>query len=405
MNRLETLLFYPIQYRKIFYLTAPTVFIFFTLAILVSHFGLSFQQAQDYWYIPALVGVTFSWYSSKNIVFYQKNQDTTQEKDIEADPQILKGELEKANRSIKQTVICLMGIFGIAILLRPPFFLEIGQMADLFAMCSFLAMGSYFRQVLHVYSRIPGIPDEEIEEHLRERGLFQLLGWSALGFFFLKTFGLEGRMGEFWSGLQDFQFSPGFLVVALAVYLVGILGVLFLIFTRQTENKSNSLFNACIAFGSTFPLVWLYSYLHPYLFTDIPSWLLQIPGLVLVLVNSVGIYLSFRSGLREKILGNSCLWFVKYGLQILAFIFLWAMAVLYVDMSPVTAAIIYGPAFAFGSWAGGRTPLIAGIIMVIVMIPFLVKMDEFPAKIEERKVHIEKIRQKLVLEEEYSVIQ
>ncbi|HVW99956.1 MAG TPA: hypothetical protein VHA52_05935, partial [Candidatus Babeliaceae bacterium] len=155
MNRLECLQLYPVQYRKIFYLGAPIVFIFFALAILVNCLGFSFQQAQGYWHIPALIGGAFTWYASENIVFYQ--EDTVQKKkDIEADPHILRGELERANRSIKHITKCCIGILGITILLRPPFFREAGQMADLLAMCSFLAMGAYFRQVLHVYSRIPG---------------------------------------------------------------------------------------------------------------------------------------------------------------------------------------------------------------------------------------------------------
>jgi hypothetical protein len=272
-------------------------------------------------------------------------------------------------------------------------------------MCSFLAVGSYFRQVLHVYSRIPGISDEEIGERLAERGLFQLLGWAALGFFFLKTLGLKGKMGESWSGLPDIQLAPFLLVTALVVYLVGILGVFFLIFAERIENKSSGFFNACIAFGSAFPFVWLYSYVHPYLFTDIPAWLIQMPGLVLVLINSAGIYLSFQPGLKEKILGNSCLWFVRYGQQILAFIFFWAVAVLYMDMSPVLAAILYGSVFAFGSWAGSRTPVLTGAALVIAMIPFLLKIGEFPAKIEAQKARVEKIQQQPLSEEECSAIQ
>lgn len=406
MNRLESLQLYPVQYRKIFYLAAPTVFIFFALAILVSCFGVSFQKAQDYWYIPALLGGAFSWYASQNIGFSQETEDKApSKKDIEADPRALKQELEKANRSIKHTIKYLMGILGITILLRPPFFREIGQIADLFAMCSFLAMGSYFRQVLHVYSRIPGVPDEEIGERLGERGLFQLLGWAAVGFFFLKTLGLKGKIGDSWSGLPDLQLSPLLLVTALGIYLVGIAGIFFLIFKERTEDTSNGFFNACIAFGSTFPFVWLYCYIHPYLFTNIPAWLIQLPLFVLVLVNSVGIYLSFQHGLKEKIWGNSCLWFVRHGQQILAFIFFWAVAVLYVDMSPVTAAILYGAVFAFGSWAGSRAPVLTAAALVIAMIPFLLKIGEFPAKIEAQKVRIEKMQQQPLSEEECSGIQ
>ncbi|MGH2611542.1 MAG: hypothetical protein ACRDFB_00665, partial [Rhabdochlamydiaceae bacterium] len=336
MNRLESLQLYPVQYRKIFYLGAPTVFIFFALAILVSCFGLSFQEAQDYWYIPGLVGGAFSWYAFHNVVVPNEDQDAAASKtDIEADPRILKEELEKANRFIPQIIKYLMGILGITVLLRPPFFREIGQVADLLAMSCFLAIGAYFRQVLHVYSRTPGVPDEEIGGRLAERSLFQFLGWAAIGFFFLKTLGLKGKMGDSWSGLPNFQFSPLLLWAALGVYLLGILGVFFLIFKERAEDRLSGLFNSCIAFGSTFPLIWLYSYLHPYLFTDIPAWLIQVPGLVLVLVNSVGIYLSFQSGLKEKILGNSCLWFVRYGQQVLGFVFFWAVAVLYIDMNPV----------------------------------------------------------------------
>ena len=113
MNRLESLQLYPVQYRKIFYLGAPTVFIFFAIAILVSCFGLSFQEAQDYWYIPGLIGGAFSWYAFHNVVAPNADQDTAESKtDIEADPRILKEELEKANRSIPQIIKYLMGILS-----------------------------------------------------------------------------------------------------------------------------------------------------------------------------------------------------------------------------------------------------------------------------------------------------
>ena len=406
MNRLESLQLYRSQYRKIFYLVAPTIFIFFSIEILVSCFGFSFQEALDYFYTPGLIGGAFSWYAFHNIVIPNENQVTTQNKrDIEVDPRVLKEELEKSNRSIPQIIKYLMGILGVTIMLRPPFFREIGQVADLFAMTSFLAIESYFRQVLHIYARTPEVSDEEIGQRLAERSLFQFLGWAALGFFFLKTLGLKGKMGNSWSGLPDIQFSSSFLVMALGIYLVGILGIFFLIFKERSEDRSNGLFNACIAFGSTFPLVWLYSHLHPYLFTDIPAWLIQVPGLVLVLVNSVGIYLSFQSELKENIFGNSCLWFVKSGQQILIFVFFWAVAVLYIDMSPVIAAILYGPVFAFASWGGSRFPIMTGVVLIIAIIPFLLKIGEFPDKIEDQKVRIEKIQQQSLKEKECLVIQ
>ncbi|HVX00499.1 MAG TPA: hypothetical protein VHA52_08710, partial [Candidatus Babeliaceae bacterium] len=250
---------------------------------------------------------------------------------------------------------------------------------------------------------IPGISEEEIRERYSERSLFQLLGWIALGFFFLKTLGLEGKMGESWSGLPNIPLPPFLLVTALVVYLVGILGVLFLIFTKRTEDTSHSLFNACIAYGSTFPLVWLYSYVHPYLFTDIPAWLLQIPGSILVLINSIGIYLSFQPTLREKIWGNSCLWFVRYGQQVLFCIFIWAVAVLYAGMSPGAAAILYGSVFAFGSWAGSRAPILTTVALGLSIIPFLLKIGEFHAKIEAQKARVEKIQQELISEKEGSI--
>lgn len=401
MNRLETLQLYPVRYRKLFYLGAPTIFIFFTLATLVSCFGLSFQQAQEYWHIPALVGGAFSWYACHNIIFCQANQAIVQDKnDIEADPEVLKEELEKAHRSIKHIVKYLAGTFFVVVILTPSFFREMGQLADLIGMCCFFAMGSYFRLILHIYSRISGVSDEEIGKRLAERTIFEFLGWASLGFFFLKTLALKGKMGEFWSRLPDFQLPIFLLITGLVVYLAGILGICFLIFKKQAEDRSSSLFNACIAFGTAFPLVWLYSYIHPYLFTDIPVWLIQIPGLILVMVNSAGIYFSFQSELHEKILGNSCLWFVRCGQQILTFIFFWAAAVLYVEMNPIAAAIFYGLVFAFGSLAAARAPVIATAALVIATIPFLLKIGEFPEKIEAQKARSEKIQRQPVVKAE-----
>ncbi len=406
MNRLEAMQLYPVRYRRIFYLGAPAVFAFFAVAILVSCFGLSFQEAQDYWYIPSLMGGVFSWYAFHNVIAPNEGQDAVQSKtDIEVDSEALKEELEKANRSIPQIIKYLVGILSVTILLRPPFFRELGQVADLVAMSCFLAMGAYFRQVLHVYSRTPGVPDEEIGQRFAERSFFQFLGWAAIGFFFLKTLGLKGKMGASWSGLPHFQFSPLLLVVALSIYLIGVLGVFFLIFKERAEDRLSGFFNACITFGSTFPFVWLYSYFHPYLFTDMPAWLIQVPGLILVLVGSVGIYLSFRSELEEKILGNSCLWFVRYGQQILIFILFWAVAVLYIDMNPAVAAILYGLIFAFGSWAGSRAPMMTGAALIIAVIPFLLKIGEFSAKIEIQKVRVEKIQQRPPAEKKCLAIQ
>ncbi|MBI3212098.1 MAG: hypothetical protein HYZ47_05430, partial [Simkania negevensis] len=180
MNRLESLQLYPVQYRKVFYFGAPTVCIFFTLAILISYFKLSFQEAQSYWYIPALIGGAFTWYVYHNVIFTEETQGSVQTKEgMEADTKTLKEELEKSNRSIKHIVKGLMGVFAVTILLRPPFFCEIGQITDLSAMCCLFAVGSYFRQVLHVYSRTPGVSKEEIEERFAERGLFQILAWAS----------------------------------------------------------------------------------------------------------------------------------------------------------------------------------------------------------------------------------
>lgn len=395
MNRLECLQTYPIQYRKIFYFAAPTVFIFFALSLLMGCFGFSFQEAQTYWYIPAFIGGAFTLYASQNILFSEEEQKMSRTKrDIEADPLLLKEELERSNRLIMPVIKGLVSVLALLLLLQSPFSRELAQVADLIALCCFLAAGAYFRQVLHIYVRTPGISNEETNERLAQRGLFQIYGWATIGFFFLKTLGLKGKMGNFWSGFPNLQLPIFLLILALTVYLVGIIGILLEIFTKKrTERALNGIFNACIAFGSTFPIVWLYFYMHPFLFVDIPAWLIQLPGLLLVVVNSLGIYFSFQPSLQEKIWGNSCLWFVKYGEQVLIYIFFWAAAVLYADMDPKIAAINYGAVFAFMSLSGVKRPTLAIIAIAVMAAPFLFKSEELPAKIMARKICAGKVYQ------------
>jgi len=213
-----------VQHRKIFYLGATTIFIFYAVAVLISFFGFSFQKASDFWYIPALLGSSFTWCIYSKASSLEESQGSVQPKaDIEADPALLKGELEKANRWLNHIVKGLAGVLVVTIVLRPPFYREIAQIADLLAMCGFFALGAYFRQVLHVYARTPGISEKEIRERFIQRGLFQVLGWAALGFFFLKTLGLRGKMGDSWSGLPDTPLPDFLLLTALAVYLIGII--------------------------------------------------------------------------------------------------------------------------------------------------------------------------------------
>lgn len=384
----------------------PAIFIFFFMAILINCFSFSFTDAQKYWHVPALVGIAFSLYTFTHVIFPDGKQNVSKNSpDIEANPHILKKELEKTNRAIPKIIKYLMGTVALGFLLRPSYLIKITQIADLFAMGCFLAMGAYFREVLHVYSRIPGISDNELEERFTERNLFQLFGWGAIGFFFLKLLTIKGKTESLWNELPELQLPSLLLVIALCIYLIGIVGILSLILKRQTQNKSNCLFNACITFGSIFPLVWLYSYIHPYLFTDSPAWLIQIPILIMTLVESIGIYFSFQSGLNEKILGNSCLQFVKNIKEVLTFIFLWATAILYLNMSPILAALIYGPVFAFGSWIGrSRAPVITTIALTLAMSPFFLKIREFPAKIEAQKTRIEKTQKPPLPEKESSII-
>jgi len=393
MNRLESLQLYPVQHRRMFYLSAAGVFLFYTTAVLINFFDFSFQQASDFWYIPALLGVYCTWCIYSQPSSLEERQGPSPKRDIEADPAFLKEELEKAKRWMSYIVMGLAGVLFITIGLRPPFYREISQITNLLAMSGVFAAGSYFRQVLHIYSRIPRISEEEIRKSLILRGFFQILGWAFLGFFFLKTLGLKGRMGASWSGLPDMPLPNFLLLIALAVYLIGIIGMVLQILAEKTEGKLNSIFDACIAFGSTFPLVWLYSFIHPFLFLDIPAWLIQLPGLALVLIHSIGIYFSFQPSLQPKIIGNSCLWFVRHGEQVLTFIFLWAGATIYADMSPTAAALFYGGLFGILGWVANKidNPVLKIAVAVIAVAPFLLKSGEFEAKIEARKASMEKI--------------
>ena len=81
------------------------------------------------------------------------------------------------------------------------------------------------------------------------------------------------------------------------------------------------------------------------------------------------------------------------------FIFLWAFAVLYANMNPITAALVYGFVFAFISWSDGRSPVLVTLVLVLTFLPLLLKMEGLPDKIEERKAHIAKTQQLISLEE------
>jgi len=171
--------------------------------------------------------------------------------------------------------------------------------------------------------------------------------------------------------------------------------MVFQTLAERTEGRLNKIFDACIAFGSTFPLVWLYSLIHPFLFVDIPAWLIQLPGLGLVLINSVGIYFSFQPALQEKIVGNTFIWFVRHGEQVLIFIFLWAAATIYADMSPVTAVLFYGCLFGVLGWVAKKMDnlVLTVIVAAIAVTPFILKSGEFEAKVEARKASTEKTHQ------------
>lgn len=374
MNRLKSLQSYPVLYR-VFYLESPAVFVFFTFAILVSCFGFSLQEACNYWAVPALIGVAFMLYAFYHTVFVQENQNPIRSKqDIKTTPEVLKGKLDTTYRSIRYVIICYIGVLGGIALIRLPFSPELGQMADLLAVCCFFAMGSYFREILRVYLRITKVSDEEMKKSFAQGGAFPIIGWIAVGVFFSKVLRVKGEMGWWWSGLSNFQFSNILLVIALVVYLAGVFGLFFSMFTNRENSQSSGFFNSCIAFGSTFPLAWLYYYVHPHLFIDISSWLIQFPILGLVFLTSSGVYLSSQSGLGKEILGRSCLWFVRYATQILAFILLWAISVLYADMNPEMSAILYGGFFAFVAWIENRAPNLVVIITVFVIGPLLSKM-------------------------------
>lgn len=316
MNRLKYLQSSPVLYIRAFYLASPAVFVFFIFAILVSCFGVSLQEIRNYWSIPALIGGAFLLYASYRAVFVQENQNPVRsQQDIETTPDALKEKLDKTYRSIRYIIICYIGVVGGIALIRLPVSHELGQLADLLAICCFLAMGAYFHEILRVYLRTTKVSDEEMKKRFAQGGIFPIIGWVTVGSFFFKVLRMKGEMGDFWSRLSNFQFSNILLVIALIVYLVGVLGLFFSIFTNRENSQSAGFFNGCIAFGSTFPLAWLYYYVHPYLFIDIPARLIQLPILALVLLISFGVYFSSQSAMREKILGHSCLCFIKYATQ------------------------------------------------------------------------------------------
>ncbi len=364
MNRSISLPTHPVLY-KAFYLAFPAVFIFFTLAILVSCFGFSFQEAQQYWPFPALIGGAFLLYVS----FVQGNRHSFQsQQNAEISPDILKQRLDKTYRSIRYGMMCYIG----TAVIRVPFSHELGQMADLLALCCFLAMGAYFREILCLYLRDTKVSNEEIKNRFIQKGAFLIAGWIVLGAFFFKA---KGGVGGW---LFNFQLSNLLLALACIVYLVGVLGVS--LFANREKSLSVGIFNSCLAFGTTFPLAWGYDYVHPYLFIDIPAWMIQLPILALSLLASFGIYFSSQSGLREKILGHSCLWFIRYAAFVLAFIFLWAISVRYADMNPQIAFLFYGSFFAFISWIENRTPRLVMMATIIVVGPLLSRILDFLLK-------------------------
>lgn len=230
MNRLESLQYYPGKFRQFFFFGIPTVLILFTLAILFVFFGIPFKETVNFWYVPALLGGICTYFLTQRTSNTERKPNA---KDIEADPDFLKGELEKANTAIVYLVGAFIATFAFSAILRPLFYKQLGQIIDLCALLCFFLLGAYFREILHVYSRIPGVKEEDVNKRYPERSMFSFLGWLSLFFLFVKTLSLKGKMGNVWEGLPDF-FLPNFVLVAgLAVYLVSILGILFVWFTNS----------------------------------------------------------------------------------------------------------------------------------------------------------------------------
>lgn len=370
MNRLECLQHYPSRCRQIFYFAAPTIAIFFGMAILTNFFGIPFKEASTFWYIPGFIGGAFTFYMTQTRLDEEDVQKTKKKQDIEVDPDYLKGELEKSNEALKYLVGGLIGIFAITIILRPPFYREIGQVADLAVMCGFFFLSSYFREVLHVYSRTPGFSDEELGGYYANRSFFSLLGWLSLFFFFQKTLFLKGKMGNAWSELSNFSLSDSLLGLSLAIYLLGTLGLMLKTYTQKKDSTLSSIFLACVAFGSFFPLVWLYPYAHSFLFSGIPVWTIQLPFLLLAMIISIGTFLSHQGSLQNKILGNACLSFFKHCGQVFMFIALWKGSITLTDMTPVSGLVFYG-LFIIAMFYTAKRATYPGFIILVALLGFL----------------------------------
>ena len=388
MNRIECLQVYPVRYRKAFYLGAPTVFILFAVMFLMRFSGMSFQAAANYWYLPALGGGLFAWYSAQNALIC----DTLQ-KDIDADASALQKSLERTKSYIAPLILGVSMVYALVMMSRSPYYKEMGQVANCMVMAGFFGLSAYFRQVLHIYARTSNVSDKVLAERYTERGMLQMLGWLSLLFFFAKTIWLKGA-GNLWSSLPEIQMPNSLLISAIAVYAIGVLGITLQTFLDRKELRS--CFESYIAFGSAFPIVWFYPLIHPYLFMDIPAWIIQLPLLFLLFVNSVGMLLAFQDGLQQKILGNTCLWFVKQSQQILAFIGLWAVTVNYVGWSKEVSLLLCGGLVLIASVVSRVTKnqLIPGIIVIIVFMPFLIKIlnGEMISKIEDRTALIKEFK-------------
>jgi len=361
------------------------------MAILKALFNTSFEASQNFYYIPAILGVGFTYCAFQNGLF--EEEDKSAIKDIEVDSAPLKNRLDKCRHMMNQLIMGLIGLLAIVMLLRPPFYRKIGQVINVIGMAGFFSLGAYFRETLHVYSRIEGISKEEVGKRYGERSSFLIFGWLSLFFFFLKTLGLKEKMGYAWSGLPEIPLPNILLILVAVIYFIGVFGILFQNSLKQGYELSG-YFRTCLAFGSGFALIWLYPHVHPYLFLDIPCWTIQFPLLVLLTINSLGLFLASYKDLEAKLLGNTCLIFMKHGLQILSFILVWKASVVYAGIPPFAAVVFYGFVFTIGARIIDRLASnIAPILLtIIIALPFLLKMQggNLEAKIKERKQLIEK---------------
>ncbi|MGE0631407.1 MAG: hypothetical protein AB7O96_03295 [Pseudobdellovibrionaceae bacterium] len=389
MNRIECLEYSPKKFLRLFCLTAAPVFVFFVMATLKAIFNISFETAQSFYYIPALLGAGFTYFVFQNGLL-EEDKDATE--DIDVDPSHLKTRLEKCKHMMHQLIMGLIGLLAVVMFLRPPFYREIGQVVNIIGMAGFFGLGAYFRETLHVYSRVEGVPQKELDKRYAERNSFLIFGWLSLFFFFLKTLGLKGKMGEAWGGLSELPLPNAFLVLAIVIYLVGVFGILFQSSLKRGY-ELGGYFRGCLALGSGFPIIWLYPHAHPYFFLDLPCWTIQFPLLFLLIINSFGIFLTFYEDLEDKILGNGCLYFIKHGFQILSFVLIWKASVVYVGMPPFAAIAFYGFFFTVGArimnqLASNMAPI---LFTAIIAAPFFFTMQDgkLEAKIKERKTQIE----------------